>query len=48
MNDKEQLIIRVPLKVKQDLKIIAVKKNTSMNQILYDLIVDYIDKNKPS
>ena len=44
----DRITVRVPLKIKQDLQIIAIQKNTSMNQILTDLILEYIDKNKPS
>jgi len=46
MSETSQIIIRVPSKTKQDLQIIAIKKHTNMNEIINQLIQDYVNKNK--
>ena len=41
-----QILIKLPKEMKQELRIIAVKKETTMTEILIDLIQDYISKNR--
>lgn len=43
---KSKIIIELPKSMKQDLQIIAIKKETNMTEILLHLIEDYIEKNK--
>ena len=45
MSEQSQILIRLPLKTKQQLQIIAIKKNTNMNNILNNLINEYIQEN---
>ena len=46
MSEETKILIRLPKKMKQDLQIIAVKKETNMNQIIRDLIQTYIETHK--
>lgn len=45
MNEQSQILIRLPLQKKQQLQIIAIKKNTNMNSILNELINEYLKEN---
>ena len=45
MSEQSQILIRLPLQKKQQLQIIAIKKNTNMNSILNELINEYLKEN---
>lgn len=45
MSEQSQILIRLPLEKKQQLQIIAIKKNTNMNSILNKLINEYLKEN---
>lgn len=42
----KQLNIRVDAEILKELKIIAIKKDTSIQKIVYDLVVEYVKQNK--
>lgn len=44
MGETATIIIRVPQQVKEDLQIKAIKKQTNMNKIINQLILDYLKK----
>lgn len=44
MSETATIIIRVPRKVKEDLQIKAIKKQSNMNEIINQLILDYLKK----
>lgn len=46
MNEETKILIRLPKKTKQDLQIIAIKKETNMTEIILNLISEYIEKNR--
>lgn len=46
MSEETKILIRLPKSMKQDLQIIAVKKETNMTSIILELIEQYINNNK--
>ena len=46
MSDRDTIIVRVPSRLKKDLQIIAIEDESNMNEILVELIADYVNKHK--
>lgn len=44
MNETSTIIIRVPRPIKEQLQITAIKKHSNMNEIINQLILDYLEK----
>ena len=46
MNDKTHMSVRVPRQLLKDLKIIAIKKDTNVTNLVSELLQDYVDNLK--
>jgi predicted DNA-binding ribbon-helix-helix protein len=46
MNQRDLFTIKIDRRFRQDLKVIAAKKDLTIKQLLEDMIMDYFEKNK--
>ena len=46
MSEKVHLSIRAPKELMKELKIVAIEKETTVTQIVLELLEDYLEQNK--